>query len=300
MKVCLLIILSLVVSSCVWRPDKTGDPKLIVCTTTIIGDAVKQLVGDRYDVKVLMGPGVDPHIYEAKPSDIRALGNSRVIVYNGLHLEGKMTELFERIGREKVTIAFSDGMDTGKLIFVNEHTNDPHVWFDPDLWLQGIKHCALQLATTYPRDKQFIIANYKRIEGDIKRLKLELTLKINGIPIEDRVMITSHDAFHYFGKAFNVEVLALQGISTVSEPGLKDVSNLVNLIVERKIKAVFVESSVSAKSIRAVREACRKKNHVLKQGGIMYSDALGGAKTGADNYIGMMRSNVNTLVYGLK
>jgi manganese/zinc/iron transport system substrate-binding protein len=289
-----------VLSGCVWHPQKIGNPKLIVCTTTIIGDAVKKLVKERYSVKVLMGAGIDPHMYEAKPSDIRALGNSRVIIYNGLHLEGKMTSLFERMRDEKEIIAFSDGMKRNSLIKVNSHTIDPHVWFNPLLWLQGVKHCVNQLIKVFPKDKDFILSNYKSLEKEYYNLNEDLKNKIHLISKPQRILITSHDAFHYFGKAFDVEVLAVQGVSTVSEPGLKDVSNLVNLIVKRKVKAIFVESSVSSKSITAVIEGCKTNGQILKIGGTLYSDALGDKKSGANTYLGMMKINVNTLVEALK
>jgi len=286
-------------SNCVWKPEKVGEEKLIVCTTTIIGDAVKLLVKDRFQVKTLMGAGVDPHMYEVKPSDVKALGNARVIIYNGLHLEGKMTDLFERMDDEKDIIAFSNGMEDERLIKLNAHSIDPHVWFDPILWLQGIKECATQLADVFPKEKGFILRNYTQIEADLLNLNLNISKSLNEIPTEQRVIITSHDAFHYFGKAFDVEVLAIQGVSTVSEPGLKDVSNLVNLIVKRKIKAIFVESSVSSRSITAVIEGCRSKGHAVKIGGTMYSDALGDQKSGADTYLGMMKRNEKTVVNAL-
>lgn len=286
-------------NGCVWKPEKVGNPKLIVCTTTIVGDAVRQLVGDKYEVKTLMGAGVDPHIYEAKPSDVRALGEARVIVYSGLHLEGKMSDLFERIDQEKAIIAFSDGMDKKKLIKISSHAHDPHVWFDPLLWLQGINECAVELVKVFPNDKPLIMGNYKRIENELLALNSELKVSLNSIERKQRVLITSHDAFHYFGKAFDIEVLAIQGVSTVSEPGLKDVSNLVNLIVKRDIKAIFVESSVSSKSIMAVIEGCESKGHTVKIGGTLYSDALGDQKSKADTYIKMMKKNVKTLVVGL-
>jgi manganese/zinc/iron transport system substrate-binding protein len=247
-----------------------------------------------------MGAGIDPHMYEAKPSDVRALGDARVIIYNGLHLEGKMTDLFERMTDEKVIIAFSNGMENKRLIKVNSHTFDPHVWFDPLLWLEGVKECANQLIKVFPKDKEFILSNYKNIENDFYNLNEDLKHQIHSIPKSQRVLITSHDAFHYFGKAFDVEVLAIQGVSTVSEPGLKNVSNLVNLIVKRKVKAIFIESSVSSKSITAVIEGCKSKGQIVKIGGTLYSDALGDEKSGANTYIGMMRKNVKTLTRALK
>ncbi len=299
-KFTLFIFLSICLLGCKWKSSTIGNPKLIVCTTTIIGDAVKQLVKDKYTVKTLMGAGVDPHMYEAKPSDVRALGEARVIIYNGLHLEGKMTDLYERMEDEKDIISFSNGMSRKKLIKVNSHTHDPHVWFDPLLWLEGVKEASNQLIKVFPNDSAFILGNFNQLEKDFLKLNKDLTKQLNSIPKSQRVLITSHDAFHYFGKAFGVEVLAIQGVSTVSEPGLKDVSNLVNLIVRRKIKAIFVESSVSSKSITAVIEGCKAKGHRVKIGGTLYSDALGDVKSGANTYNGMMRKNVKTLVKALK
>ena len=296
---CGIICLIFILSNCVWKPEKVGDPKLIVCTTTIIGDAVRELVKDRYVVKTLMGAGVDPHMYEAKPSDVRALGNARVIIFNGLHLEGKMTDLFERMSSEKDVIAFSNGMESNRLLKLNAHSTDPHVWFDPILWLQGVKECATQLSLIFPKDSAFILANYLKIETDLLNLNADILKSLHEIPSQQRVMITSHDAFHYFGRAFTIEVLAIQGISTVSEPGLKDVSNLVNLIVKRNIKAIFVESSVSSKSITSVVEGCKARGHIVKIGGTIYSDALGDKKSGADTYIGMMKRNTKTLINAL-
>jgi manganese/zinc/iron transport system substrate-binding protein len=216
-----------------------------------------------------------------------------------LHLEGKMSDLFERMSDEKEIVAFSNGMTKKKLIKVNSHTYDPHVWFDPLLWLQGVKETANKLIEVFPNDKTFILENYARLESDYLKLNNDLIIQLHSIPKAQRILITSHDAFHYFGKAFDVEVLAIQGVSTVSEPGLKDVSNLVNLIVRRKIKAIFVESSVSSKSITAVIEGCKAKGHRVKIGGTLYSDALGDVKSGANTYNGMMRKNVKTLVRAL-
>ncbi len=280
--------------SCKWQPKKLMNSKHIVCTTTIVGDIVKQLVGNKYHVKTLMGAGVDPHIYEAKPSDVRALGNSNVIILNGLHLEGKMSDLFHRLSKEKTIIEFSDGMNFSKLIRLTEHSFDPHVWFDVELWHQGIIHCKNELQKEYPIDSIFFEENYLKLKKDLDHLDEEVRLKINDLPKSKRILITSHDAFHYFGKAYNVKVKALQGVSTVTEPGMRNVSNLVDYLVKEKIPAVFVESSVSPKAISAVIEACKSRGHNLKIGGMLYSDALGGIKSNADTYLKMIRKNTMT------
>jgi manganese/zinc/iron transport system substrate-binding protein len=290
----LLFLISITILGCKWHPIKTANSKQIVCTTTIVGDIVKRLVGSKYQVKILMGAGVDPHIYEAKPSDVRALGNASVIILNGLHLEGKMSDLFHRLRKEKTVIEFSNGMKPSKLIRLTSHSFDPHVWFDVDLWHQGIIHCKNQLQKEYPRDSLFFEENYLKLKKDLDHLDKEVRLKINDLPKSKRILITSHDAFHYFGKAYNVKVKALQGVSTVTEPGMRNVSNLVDFLVTEKIPAVFVESSVSPKAINAVIEACKSRGHNLKIGGMLYSDALGGGNSNADTYIKMIRKNTST------
>ena len=280
--------------SCKWQPKKLIDSKQIVCTTTIVGDIVKQLVGNKYQVTTLMGAGVDPHIYEAKPSDVRALGNASVIILNGLHLEGKMADLFHRLRKEKTVIEFSNGMEPSKLIRLTSHSFDPHVWFDIELWHQGIIHCKNQLQNEYPKDSSFFEDNYLKLKISLDNLEKEVINEINELEPSKRILITSHDAFHYFGKAYNVKVKALQGVSTLTEPGMRNVSNLVDFLVKEKIPAVFIESSVSPKAINSVIEACKERGHNLKIGGMLYSDALGGDNSNADTYIKMIRKNTST------
>jgi manganese/zinc/iron transport system substrate-binding protein len=290
----LFLVFFILIVSCKWQPKQFIDSKQIVCTTSIIGDIVKQLVGNKYKVTTLMGAGVDPHIYEAKPSDVRALGNASVIILNGLHLEGKMSDLFHRLRKEKTVIEFSNGMEPSKLIRLNSHSFDPHVWFDIELWHQGIIHCKNQLQNEYPKDSSFFEDNYLKLKISLDNLQKEVINEINELEPSKRILITSHDAFHYFGKAYNVKVKALQGVSTVTEPGMRNVSNLVDFLVKEKIPAVFIESSVSPKAINSVIEACKERGHNLKIGGMLYSDALGGDNSNADTYIKMIRKNTST------
>ena len=296
----LLLLLSLLTGACEFNPHQLEEPKLIVCTTSIIGDVVKELVKDHLEVKVLMGDGVDPHLYEAKPSDVRAMADAKVIVFNGLHLEGKLARLFERMESQKNLIRFSDGMDKKNLIPLNEHSFDPHVWFDISLWLGGIEEFVSQIVEIYPDESVFIENNFQNYKNKLVELEKDVARKINNIPIGQRVLITSHDAFHYYGKAYGIEVKAIQGVSTIMEPGLKEVSKLVNEIVERKIKSIFVESSVSSKSIRAVIEGCKAKGFEVEIGGTLYSDALGGKGSGADTYLTMVSKNTSIINAALK
>ncbi len=300
MKALLYVIFILSLTACKYKPGAGTDEHLVVCTTTIIADAIREIAGPECRVKTLMGAGVDPHMYEPRPSDVRALGEARVIICNGLHLEGKMSDLFHKLKHEKEVIAFSDGMPESSLIALNEHTYDPHVWFDTRLWLDGIAHAVDRLCVVYPQYADRFRKRFASLEKRYRALIVELRAELQQVDPGKRVLITSHDAFHYFGKAYDVEVMGLQGISTVSEPGIRDVSELINTIISRNIRAVFIESSVSPRAIRSVMESCRSRGYALKIGNMLYSDALGDEHSGAGTYEEMMRKNVRSIVNGLR
>ena len=295
-----IIIFLISFSSCKWNVEQNLNKKNIVCTTTIVGDMVNQLLDSSYHVKVLMGAGVDPHMYEPKPSDVRALGDASVIIMNGLHLEGKMADLFNRLKKEKAVISFSDGINKSNLIQLNSHSYDPHIWFDVQIWLSGLRHCKNQLIILYPSDSIQINNRFDLLSNKMLYLDKKIKVELNQLNENQRVLITSHDAFHYFGKAYGIKVKAVQGVSTVTEPGLKNVSNLIDEIVIKKIPAIFVESSVSSKSIEAVIEGCKEQNHTLKIGGTLYSDALGGKNSHAATYLEMIEKNVSTFKNSMK
>ncbi len=266
----------------------------------MLGDALREILPADYIVYSLMGPGLDPHSYEAKPSDIQQLALAETVVYNGLHLEGKMSELFEKLEKEKLVYAFSDGLSKEKIIDAGQDTHDPHIWLDPFLWAEGVKSLGKQLAKKYPSDAKIILERSEKYALEIETIGQWMREQINTIPKNQLVLITSHDAFSYFGRQFDIEVDALQGISTVSEPGIRTVSDLMKKIIRRKIAAVFIESSVSSKSIQALKEACARKNYTLKEGGTLYSDAMGDASDNAETYLKMLERNTETVVSGLK
>lgn len=282
--------------------ETSKEETLIVCTTGMIGDAVKHLMGDSVKVEVLMGPGVDPHLYKATQGDITLLNNADVIVYNGLHLEGKMVEIFEKLGRLKTTIAVGEQVDKSRLINSTDYVgaDDPHIWFDVVLWSDAIAEVAGKLQKEFPTKTEKIAERLLAYQADLKKLDDFAKTQILSIPDSQRVMITAHDAFKYFGKAYGMEVRGLQGISTAAEYGLQDVSELVKFIVDRKIQAIFVESSVSKKSIEAVIEGCRERGHDVKLGGELFSDAMGSEGTPEGTYIGMVRHNVEVITEALK
>jgi ABC-type metal ion transport system, periplasmic component/surface adhesin len=279
-----------------------GADSRVKVTTTIgmIADAAKEIGGESVQVTGLMGPGVDPHLYKASQGDIRKLEDADVILYSGLHLEGKMTDILEKLGEEKTVKAVTDNIPADRLRGSSDGAYDPHVWFDVELWMSAAETIRDTLIEYDPAHK----ADYEeRAAGYLEKLE-ELDLyaaeRIGSIPEESRVLVTAHDAFGYFGDAYGIEVIGLQGISTASEYGAKDVADLRNLLVERKIKAVFVESSVPKKSIEAVIEGARQEGHEVKIGGELFSDAMGKDGTTEGTYIGMVRHNVDTIVNALK
>ena len=302
----LLIILfsSIVLSACEFKEKKAtkGEKLKIVCTTGMLGDAVKNIVKNQAEVSTLMGPGVDPHLYKATQGDLKILSDADIIIYNGLHLEGKMGEVFEKLKNRKTIIVAADGINKADLINTTEFQGayDPHLWFDVDLWNRVVQYIGEKLSKLEQIDKNQVLENSKNFQNALSTLNDWVKSEIQKIAPERRVLITAHDAFGYFGRAYDIEVRGLQGISTVSEYGLKDVSDLVNFITERKIKAVFVESSVSARSLNAVVEGCKSNGHPVKIGGTLYSDAMGEEGTAEGTYIGMVKYNVSSIVENLK
>jgi manganese/zinc/iron transport system substrate-binding protein len=267
----------------------------------MIGDAVKNIVKGNYEVITLMGPGVDPHLYKATQGDLKSLNRADIIVYNGLHLEGKMGEIFEKLSNRKHIIVASDAIPVERLINNTEFqgAHDPHLWFDVQLWSDVVLHINNEITAFNPELKQELFENALPYYENLLSLDKKVKDQIAQLDSNKRVLITAHDAFGYFGRAYGFEVKGLQGISTVSEYGLKDVSNLVNFISEREIKAVFVESSVSDRSLKAVTEGCKAKGHDVKIGGTLFSDAMGEETTEEGTYIGMVKYNVKTIVGSL-
>jgi manganese/zinc/iron transport system substrate-binding protein len=282
---------------------KPADGKLVMVTTTgMIHDAVKNIVGDHAEVHALMGPGVDPHLYKATQGDLAQIGRAAIVFYNGLHLEGKMVDALEKLGRTKKVVAVAEGIDPALLRMATEFQGnpDPHIWFDVKLWTSAVRKAADELkaadpphAADYERNAAAYIAKLDSLDAWVRE-------QIASIPKPQRVLITAHDAFGYFGRAYDIEVRGLQGISTVSEFGLADISSLVDMIAERKIKAVFMESSVPRRSIEAVVEGVQAKGHQVTIGGELYSDAMGEAGTSEGTYIGMVSANVNKIVKALR
>ena len=275
-----------------------------VATTSMIADLIRQIGGEHVHVTGLMGPGVDPHLYQASAGDVTRMAEADVIFYNGLHLEGKMTYVFEQMHlREIRTVALAEiSIDDDELIEspAFQGNYDPHVWFDVSLWMKVAQTLSDALSDIDPDNAATFEANLEAYLDELSRLDEYIREKAAGLPEIRRVLITSHDAFGYFGRAYGFEVYGLQGISTAAEAGTADVQALVNFVVERRIPALFVESSVSPKGIEAVREAVRSHGFNVEIGGTLYGDALGDPESQAGTYSGMIRHNIDTIISSLQ
>tara|TARA_B110000240_G_scaffold121237_1_gene135482 strand:- start:221 stop:1129 length:909 start_codon:yes stop_codon:yes gene_type:complete len=302
MKQYIILVFLITIFSCKKEVKENGKLQ-VVTTTTMLTDLVKNIGGDKIDIQGLMGAGVDPHLYKASEGDVSTLFNADVIVYNGLHLEGKLEDVFEKMRHQnKKTIAVSDAIDKATLIgseyFASNY--DPHIWFSITNWeiiTQYIvdKLCELDAKNTATYKTNG--ANYLKI---LASLKTTITEQVNSLPVEKRILVTAHDAFNYFGKEFQFNVVGLQGLSTATEAGVQDVRRLASFIEEKNVKAIFVESSVPKRTVEALQEAVRAKGKEVVIGGTLYSDALGSAGTAEAAYIGMYKHNVEIIISALK
>ncbi|MCC5946428.1 MAG: zinc ABC transporter substrate-binding protein [Bernardetiaceae bacterium] len=270
----------------------------ITCTTNIVADLVKTIAGDSAEVVSLMGAGIDPHLYKASAGDLDKLADADVIFYNGLALEGKMGDILEKMATKKPVFAVSDIIPKDSLRIIGKDYYDPHIWFDAKLWQLAAQHVSQELQALAPSAATYFKQRERAYLKDLQALESYIHEAVGEIPTSRRLLITSHDAFFYFGARYGVEVRGLLGISTVTESSLRDVNELVAFIIERKVPAIFIETSVSKRDLQAVLEGCQAKGHNLRIGGELYADALGDGK--ASNYIGMMQENVRIFTEAMK
>lgn len=303
MKQCIIIaLLSIFLIGC--NDEKPKDGKFqIVATTSMITDLVKNIGGDKVEVQGLMGAGVDPHLYKASEGDVSKLANADMILYGGLHLEGKLVEVFEKMQKQKIsTVAVSDALDKkdliGSTLFASNY--DPHIWFDVKNWEKITQFVADQLSEAQPENKEIFQANAKTYLAELKILEEEIIAEIATLPEDKRRLVTAHDAFNYFGRAYKFDVVGLQGLSTATEAGVQDVQKTASYIIDHKVKSVFIESSVPRRTVEALQASVNSKNHQVKIGGTLFSDALGNPGTPEGTYIGMFKYNVHTIVEALK
>jgi manganese/zinc/iron transport system substrate-binding protein len=274
----------------------------IVTTCGMVTDIVRQVAGDKATVAGLMGEGVDPHLYKPTRDDVAKLLRADVVFYSGLMLEGRMTDTFLKVARRGTPVfAVTELLEEKFLLEPEEfqgHT-DPHVWMDVRAWREAVKVVARSLAEVDPPNAAYYQGNAERYAAQLDKLDEYARQAAASIPKERRVLITAHDAFNYFGRAYGLEVRGIQGISTESEAGVADINRLVDFIVERKIPAIFVESSVSDKNIKALIEGCRARGHPVRIGGQLFSDAMGKPGTYEGTYLGMIDHNVTTIARAL-
>jgi manganese/zinc/iron transport system substrate-binding protein len=277
-----------------------GRPIKAVCTTGMVGDLVRHVGGRHVEVTLLMKAGVDPHLYKASPGDITLLGQADIIFYSGRNLEGKLGDLLGRLAKQKATFAVADALPADQLITGEHGHADPHVWFDVELWRRAASYVAVQLALFDEHHADDYLANAHAYQQQLRALHEETRAAIQSIPESRRVLITAHDAFRYFGRAYGIKVVGIQGISTEDEASVKRVNELVEMIVQSQAKAVFVESSVPERNMRSLIEGCRSRGHDVAIGGELFSDALGPEGTPEGTYVGMVRHNVRTMVQALR
>lgn len=302
-----LAALALAAAGCKQGETAAAAGKLrVACTTTMVGDLVKRVGGDRVDVRVVMGPGVDPHTFKPSPGDIAELSAAPLVFYNGLHLEGRMVELFEQQMKAKAH-AVADAVPANRLIAWKQGeggAHDPHVWFDVSLWREAVPMVARELTKADPGGAEAYARNAAAFAAALGALHAEAASKLGTIPKGRRYLVTSHDAYSYFGNAYDVKVFGLQGISTETEAGLREINQAVEFIVANRIAAVFVETSVSPKTIERVIADCRGRGWDVKLGGELFSDAMGAPGQhppyAVETYEGMIRYNVDTIVKALQ
>ncbi len=299
-----LIILAALLPACGGdaAPERREGPLRIVATTGIIADTAARIAGEHARIEALMGPGVDPHLYKASESDVRRLAEADLILYNGLHLEGKMGDILTKMARSRPVVAVTEEIPQGFLREPPEMAGqyDPHVWFDVSLWLRTLDPIVRELSALDPEHAAVYKANAEALRQELNVLDAWVKEQIQTLSPQQRLLVTAHDAFGYFGQRYGMEVVGLQGISTLSEAGLHDVDRVVKLVVSRQVKAIFVEASVPRRSIEAVQAATRQQGHQVVIGGQLFSDSLGAPGSPAGTYPGMVRANVETIVKALR
>jgi manganese/zinc/iron transport system substrate-binding protein len=297
-----LFVLITLLPACKWEQAREKNSFRIVTTTNIMADGIRALVRDSAEVIPMMAIGVDPHLYKASQRDLDLLFEADLVVFHGLHLEGKMAEVLRKFSRTHDVIDQGTLLPTEDLLADPEYANaaDPHIWFDVQLWKKALTATAAELVERKPEWKTYIEANLSGYQNRLDSLDQQTRESIRKVTAQGQVLITAHDAFSYFGEAYDIEVKGLQGLSTLSEPGLRDVSELVSFIIQHKIKAIFVEQSISPKALEAVVEGCRRRGHEVKLAGPLYTDSLGDPEDGAGTYIDMVSANVKNIVDNLQ
>ncbi|MDP8924302.1 MAG: zinc ABC transporter substrate-binding protein [Chloroflexota bacterium] len=282
--------------------DTVRRPLRVVATVGMVADAVRNVGGERVQVTTLMGPGVDPHLYVPSEGDVRRLSEADLIFHNGLHLEARLGDVLKNMPSRVGSYAVAEAIDPSLLLAPEEFAGayDPHVWFDVSLWMVAVERVRDALIERDPAGADQYRAHAGAYLEQLSELHRYVKAQADTVPARHRVLVTAHDAFNYFGRAYGFDVRGLQGISTATEAGAADVQELADFIAERQLAAIFVESSVPPRTIEAVQEAVRARGWDVKIGGELYSDALGEEGTPAGTYVGMVRHNIDTIATALR
>ncbi len=294
----LALCLSLNAASCVKTNASRDGKPVVITTTSMIADIVRNVGGEFVNVTPLMPPGVDPHQYKASEGDVIRLAGANIIFHNGLHLEGKLSEVLQRAQGNVPTYAVSEYIPKDMLIFSGE-TPDPHIWFDPNLWVYAVKSVTDGLINVDPANSVYYRKNEENYIRELMELDESIRARLDTIPPAKRILVTSHDAFSYFGKAYGWEVIGIQGINTASETSVHTIQTLARSVADKHVTCIFTETSVSSRSVDALIASVAALGGTLHQGKPLYSDSLGGPGSGADTYIGMLNTNINSITAGI-
>jgi len=292
-------LVSIALISC--NTAKNNKP-IVISTTGMIHNIVEEVGKEHIKSIDLMGPGVDPHLYKASAGDVKKLNEADLILYNGLHLEAKMIDIFKKLNKKKPAIAVTASIPKKELLAPEDYDGfyDPHVWFDVSLWKYSVTTVTKALIELKPELRKEFITNQDNYLKKLDELDFWVKEQINLIPQNRRLLVTAHDAFGYFGKQYGIEVIGLQGISTAAEANTKDIQNVVSIIIKNNIPTIFIESSVPVRQINAVKAAVKAKGNSVEIGQPLFTDAMGSADTPEGTYIGMIKHNVISIVNGLK
>ncbi len=293
----------LIIIGCSSHENKMSSSSVhVICTTGVIADAMKNILPPTpFEIEALMGPGVDPHTYKSKASEMKAMLNAESVACNGIHFESNLLDAIDEIGKSRHVVKLGEIVPEERLRATTEFgtAHDPHFWHDVNLFATSVELVGKEFSKKFPIHQNYIDSATKSYTKKLLATELYVKREMNKIPDSIRVLITAHDAFGYYGRAFGIEVKGVQGISTASDISVRGITELTDLIVSRKIPAIFIENSVSRKNINAIIEGCRSKGLDLKIGGTLYSDGLGDAQSGAETYIKMIKKNTQTIVSAL-
>lgn len=273
--------------------------KNVVTTIAQIGQPLAEIADGKANIVTLMGDGVDPHLYRLTRSDVAKINRADIVFYNGLHLEAQMLDMLKRFAARKPVVGIADTLKGRNLLSWDGMTHDPHVWMDPTLWAKALQAAVDALARHDPANAATYRANALAYFAKLEALDTRARTAIASIPASSRALVSAHDAFGYFGRAYGIDVLAIQGISTESEAGIRKIETLVDTLVRRRISAVFIETTVSTRNVGALVEGAAAQGHRVRVGGALFSDAMGAHGGYTGTYLGMFDHNVTTIVRAL-